>query len=121
MMPDPTPADTGFLHLALLYRSSQEYLATLVTFVQAGLAQAEPVLVAVPGAAGDLLRDQLGPAEGQLAFADMETLGRNPARIIPAVSSFVDAHPAGPSGISGSPPGQLARPMSYARPPGMRR
>jgi anti-sigma regulatory factor (Ser/Thr protein kinase) len=93
MMPDATPADQGFHHLALLYYSSQEYLAALLTFVRAGLALAEPVFVAVPGPACDLLRDSLGKAQGKLAFADMATLGLNPARIIPAVSAFFDAHP----------------------------
>ncbi len=93
VMPDAMPADRDFHHLALLYRSSQEYLATLLAFVQAGLARAEPVLVAVPAPASDLLRDQLGPASGRLAFADMATHGLNPARIIPAVSAFFDAHP----------------------------
>jgi anti-sigma regulatory factor (Ser/Thr protein kinase) len=103
MMPDATPADMGFHHLALLYRSSQEYLATLLTFVQAGLALAEPVFVAVPSPTGDLLRDQLGQASGQLAFADMETLGLNPARIIPAVRAFIDAHPGQPVRYVGEP------------------
>jgi anti-sigma regulatory factor (Ser/Thr protein kinase) len=103
MMPEATPADTGFHHLALLYRSSQEYLATLVKFVQAGLALAEPVLVAVPGPSGDLLREQLARADGQLVFAEMETLGLNPARIIPAVSAFVDAHPGRPVRYVGEP------------------
>ncbi len=103
MMPDSTPADGDFHHLALLYRSSQEYLATLVTFVRSGLDLSEPVLVAVPGATGDLLRDRLAPAPGQLVFADMATLGLNPARIIPAVSAFVDAHPGQPVRYVGEP------------------
>ena len=103
MMPDATPADMGFHHLALLYRSSQEYLATLLEFVQAGLALDEPVFVAVPGPTGDLLRDQLAQASGQLAVADMETLGLNPARIIPAVSAFIDAHPGQPVRYVGEP------------------
>jgi anti-sigma regulatory factor (Ser/Thr protein kinase) len=92
MMPDATPANKGFHHLALFYRSSQEYLAALLAFVRASLAMAEPVFVAVPAPAGDLLRGSLGQAAEQVAFADMATLGRNPARIIPAVSAFVDAH-----------------------------
>ncbi len=92
MSPDTTPADRGFHHLALFYRSSQEYLASLLAFARAGLALAEPVFVAVPAPAGDLLRGGLGPAAERVAFADMAVLGRNPARIIPAVSAFVDAH-----------------------------
>jgi anti-sigma regulatory factor (Ser/Thr protein kinase) len=93
MMSDAMPADQGFHHLALLYRSRQERLASLLAFARAGLALAEPVFIAVPAPTGDLLRDQLAHAPGQLAFADMATLGLNPARIIPAVSAFLDAHP----------------------------
>ena len=92
-MPDAMPAGQGFQHLALLYRSSQEYLATLLAFAQVGLARAEPVYVAVPGPAGELLRGRLCAVAGQVTVADMATLGLNPARIIPAVSAFVDAHP----------------------------
>ncbi len=93
MLPDATPADKGFHHLALLYRSSQEYLATLLSFARAGLALAEPVFIAVPAPAGDLLRERLAPDRGRLVFADMATLGLNPARIIPAVRAFIDAYP----------------------------
>jgi anti-sigma regulatory factor (Ser/Thr protein kinase) len=92
-MPDAKLADEGFHHLALLYRSSQEYLSTLLAFVRTGLACAEPVFVAVRGPAGELLRDRLAPASGQVVFADMARMGLNPARIIPAVRAFVDAHP----------------------------
>ena len=121
MMPDAKHADDGFHHLALLYRSSQEYLATLLAFVRTGLARAEPVYVAVPGPAADLLRDRLTPYSGQVVFDDMAMMGRNPARIIPAVSAFVDAHPDGASGMSASLPGPRAPPRNCAKRPGTRR
>ena len=82
MMPDATPADKGFHHLALLYRSSQECLATLLSFARAGLALAEPVFIAVPAPAGDLLRERLAPARGRLVFADMATLYGPPPNVI---------------------------------------
>src|SRR6266536_4502733 len=111
MMPDATPADRGFHHLALLYRSSQEYLATLLSFARAGLALAEPVFIAVPAPAGDLLRERLAPACGRLVFADMATLGLNPARTIPAVSAFTDANPGQRVRYIGEPawPTQIGR------------
>jgi anti-sigma regulatory factor (Ser/Thr protein kinase) len=92
-MPDANLCDEGFHHLALLYHSSQEYLSTLLAFVRTGLDRAEPVFVAVPGPAGELLRDRLTPASEQVTFADMASMGLNPGRIIPVVRTFVDAHP----------------------------
>ena len=87
------PDHEGFHHLAFLYRSGQEYLATLLAFARAGLERSEPVFVAMPGPAGELLRDRLAPGAGQVIFADMARMGLNPARIIPAVRAFIDAHP----------------------------
>jgi anti-sigma regulatory factor (Ser/Thr protein kinase) len=99
-MPAAHPGHEGFHHLAFLYRSSQEYLATLLAFARGGLARGEPVFIAVPGPAGEDLRDRLAPGAGHLApgagqviFADMARMGLNPARIIPAVRAFIDAHP----------------------------
>lgn len=92
-MPAADPGHEGFHHLAFLYRSGQEYLATLLAFARAGIARSEPVFVAVPGPAGELLRDRLAPGAGQVIFADMARMGLNPARIIPAVRAFIDAHP----------------------------
>ena len=56
-----------------------------------GLAAAEPVLVAVPGRRLDLVRAALGAAAEAVSFADMAALGRNPARIIPAIRRFTDS------------------------------
>jgi hypothetical protein len=56
-----------------------------------GLAAAEPVLVAVPGRRLDLVRAAPGPAAEAVSFADMVGLGRNPARIIPAIRRFTDS------------------------------
>lgn len=82
-----------FVHEALLYASDHEYLASTSDFIQEGLDQGEPVLVAVPGAKLDLLRPRFRHApDDRLAFVDMELLGRNPAWIIPAWSDFARPH-----------------------------
>lgn len=78
-------------HIALFYYKNAEYLAAVQGFVEAGLDQAEPVLVAVP-------RDNLPPgwqlaAHSAVTVVDMRQLGRNPARIIPALRTFADQHP----------------------------
>ncbi len=85
--------DGGPTHLALLYRDLAEYLAQIQAFIRGGLANAEPVFVAVPGDKARLLRTQLGGESRQVSYADMAELGRNPGRIIPAVRAFADSHP----------------------------
>lgn len=74
----------SLLHDALFYRNDDDYVAGIRSFVQAGLAVDEPVLIAVPGARLDLLRTVFG-ASTDLRFVDMARDGRNPAWIIPGV------------------------------------
>ncbi len=80
-----------FAHCAFFYRGQDEYAREVCAFVREGLAAAEPVLVAVPGRRLDLVRAALGLAAEAVWFADMATLGRNPARIIPAIRRFADS------------------------------
>jgi anti-sigma regulatory factor (Ser/Thr protein kinase) len=80
------------VHDGLLYQSSDEYVDGVLAFLAPALRAGEPMFVAVPAANGDLLRANL-PADSGVEFADMMTIGRNPARIIPAIKTFVDAHP----------------------------
>src|SRR5262249_9150086 len=77
---------------ALLYTDGSEFLAGTVPFVHEGLERDEAILVALPAHNLDLLRGALGSDAGRVLFADMEELGRNPARIIPAWRDFVDEH-----------------------------
>jgi anti-sigma regulatory factor (Ser/Thr protein kinase) len=87
--PDSALGD-GLSHQAFFYRGQRDYLAKIKAFADAGLANSEPVLIAVPGRNHRLLRDQLGE---HVRYADMARLGRNPARIIPDVRAFIDANP----------------------------
>ncbi len=48
-----------------------------------------------------LLRDALGVRADEVHFADMEVVGRNPARIIPAWNRFVGDHAGGGGGMRG--------------------
>jgi anti-sigma regulatory factor (Ser/Thr protein kinase) len=94
MTPDHAAADTeGLSHLALLYRNQAEYLARIPAFARGGLARGEPVLIAVPEPNADLLREQLSGTPGDLTYTEMTELGRNPARLIPVLQDFIDAHP----------------------------
>jgi anti-sigma regulatory factor (Ser/Thr protein kinase) len=101
----------GFVHEALLYADTDEYLAGTLSFLRAGLAADEPSLVAVPGANLALIRDGMGATAGQVRFVDMSEAGRNPGRIIPSVlHAFVDQHTPRRVRIIGEPiwPGRSA-------------
>jgi anti-sigma regulatory factor (Ser/Thr protein kinase) len=81
-----------FEHAAVFYRSTDEYLDAVLGFVGDGLERADPVLVAVPGPKVGLLRKYLDGLASRVCFADMTEMGANPARIIPRVAAFADAH-----------------------------
>ena len=86
-------ADTGFRHLARFYDGAADYLAAAAGFARRGLARGEPVVLAVPDHKISWLRREL-PGADHVTFTDLTELGRNPARIIPSVRAFLDAHPA---------------------------
>jgi anti-sigma regulatory factor (Ser/Thr protein kinase) len=90
----PSAAGQALTHDGLLYRNSADYLAGVLPFLATGLAADEPTFVAVPPANLELLRDGLDGTAAEVNFADMTQIGRNPARIIPAIHQFLDAHPA---------------------------
>ena len=77
-------------HFALFYRDSAEFLSGTHDFIEAGLARGERVLVAVPGPKIGPMRSMLNGAADRVEFWDMNDLGRNPGRIIPAVRDWFD-------------------------------
>ncbi|MEU3525150.1 anti-sigma factor RsbA family regulatory protein [Streptomyces sp. NPDC038707] len=85
-----------FVHPALFYADSHEYLAGTVPFIREGLAAGEPVAVSVPKENLALIQDALGADGAAVRFLDMREAGRNPGRIIPGVlRAFADQQPAG--------------------------
>jgi anti-sigma regulatory factor (Ser/Thr protein kinase) len=86
---------SGFRHQALIYGDPEEFLATTVPFLRIGLEAGEPVLVAVRRENTKLLEGELGEDAAEVRFAEMETLGRNPARIIPFWRDFLDENGGG--------------------------
>jgi len=90
---DEAVAHGGLTHLAFFYRDRAEYLARIQAFARDGLAQAEPLFVAVPGDKARLVRTQLGGEYSEVSYGDIAELGRNPGRLIPAVRAFAEAHP----------------------------
>jgi len=85
-----------FVHPALFYRGTAEYLRGTVPFIREGLAAGEPVALAVPGPNLRLILTELGTDAERVRLLDMTRAGRNPGRIIPNVlRAFVDAYPSG--------------------------
>lgn len=82
----------GLKHVAFFYRDQAAYRAEILRFARAGLALKEPTLVALPGGEAGRIARQLAGQPGELTCIDMMELGRNPARIIPALRAFADRH-----------------------------
>jgi anti-sigma regulatory factor (Ser/Thr protein kinase) len=76
-------------HLVLSYRDAAEYRACLTQYLATAAAVDEPVLVVVPQCVAPLLA---WPAGAVVRIVDMTDLGRNPARLIPAIRAFCDAY-----------------------------
>src|SRR5688572_5001209 len=91
-------APATFHHEALFYDGDDDFVDRCRLFVEDGLDRDEPVLVMVGSRKLDLLRHALGDRAGEVYFADMEVVGRNPARIIPAWGRFVADQSESPAG-----------------------
>jgi anti-sigma regulatory factor (Ser/Thr protein kinase) len=79
-------------HLAYFYDDERDFLSYLSAFAIAGLRNAEPVFVAVPGRKAELLRERLGAESHLLRYSAIAETGRNPARLIPELRAFIDEH-----------------------------
>jgi anti-sigma regulatory factor (Ser/Thr protein kinase) len=92
--------DVDFRHEAFLYGDVDEFLAGTTAFVRDAVTAGEPVLVALRAHQIAALRAELGDLPG-VVYEDMPTLGRNPARIIPAWERFVADHAGDAPGLRG--------------------
>ena len=85
-----TPPDvTGYRHEAFLYSGLAEFLSGTLSFIRRAVSAGDPILVMVSGEKIGLLRQQLGAGAKNVTFADMASVGDNPARIIAAWQAFV--------------------------------
>jgi anti-sigma regulatory factor (Ser/Thr protein kinase) len=88
------PGSTRFRHEALFYAGVEQFVRRTAQYVREALAAAEPVLVAVVESRAKLLREELAGDADSVQFLDMERIGRNPARIIPAWQDWVHQNPS---------------------------
>jgi anti-sigma regulatory factor (Ser/Thr protein kinase) len=91
----------AFHHEAAFYSGPDGFVECCRAFIEEGLERDEPVLVMVGSRKLELLREALGSRAEEVHFADMEVVGRNPARIIPAWSRFVADHAGGGGAMRG--------------------
>ncbi|HEV2635807.1 MAG TPA: sensor histidine kinase [Actinocrinis sp.] len=96
-----SPGDSGFQHEAMLYDGEPQFVDRAARFVRDGLRGGEAVLVAVHGRRAASLRRALGPDAERVDFLDLDTVGRNPARIIPAWRDWVESRAGAGPGLRG--------------------
>jgi anti-sigma regulatory factor (Ser/Thr protein kinase) len=87
-----TSPHTGIHHSAVFYGDADELLAGVAPPLQAALAEDQPVLVALTTENSRRLRELIGDEAEHVEFLEMEAVGLNPARVIPAWREFVDAN-----------------------------
>jgi anti-sigma regulatory factor (Ser/Thr protein kinase) len=93
----------GLRHQALTYRGRADCLASVLSFVRHGLDRGDAVSVAVSRPVTDLLRRALRNEGPRVAFTDMTELGRNPGRLIAAMSDFAHANDGRPARFVSEP------------------
>ena len=99
--PVPAQRPQAFRHDAVFYDGAEGFVPAVLPFVAAAVERDEPVLVAVLTARERALRDQLGSASDRVEFVDMQSAGRNPARIIPVWNDFVARHAGSGKALNG--------------------
>jgi anti-sigma regulatory factor (Ser/Thr protein kinase) len=85
----------------VFYRGEPDFVPAVLPFVAGAVERDEPVLVAVVPARAEALRSELGRAAARVEFVDMQSAGRNPARIIPVWNDFVRRHAASGKALNG--------------------
>jgi anti-sigma regulatory factor (Ser/Thr protein kinase) len=88
-LPDPW-------HMALIYRDAAEFDAAACRFAEAAARAGAAVLIACTAPPLGRLQARLDALADQVAWADMASMGANPARLIPSISRFAEQHPGRP-------------------------
>jgi hypothetical protein len=89
---------TTFAHQACVYGSDQQFLDTALPFVEAGLANGEPVLAVTTPANLELISSALGDRGGAVDYAESAFFGRRPPQRIAAFHRYWRSHAPGGDG-----------------------
>ncbi len=102
----------GYRHEALFYADRDEFMDGTLGFIRESVSAHEPILVVLSAEKIAALRGDLGNDADRVVFADMDRVGLNPARIIPAWQDFLGAHSDGGRLVRG-----IGEPIWAARSP----
>jgi anti-sigma regulatory factor (Ser/Thr protein kinase) len=91
------------MHQALFYTGEREYLDGVTAFIKPALRAGEPVVATTLPDRGELLRRELNGHGAEVEILDAAELGRNPARIIPAVERLLAKHQGTTLHVVGEP------------------
>jgi len=103
LVQDPRSPSSSFRHEAFFYADERQFIEGTTAFIRAAIEGDEPILVVVSARKIDLLRQRLEADARRIRFADMDHIGLNPARIIPAWTDFVTEHGGRPVRGIGEP------------------
>jgi anti-sigma regulatory factor (Ser/Thr protein kinase) len=92
-----------FRHETLLYDDMEGFRRGTARFLEAALAEGARPLAVVSSEKVAALQEELGRDADRVEFADMERIGRNPARIIPVWREFAARHAGMPLRGIGEP------------------
>jgi anti-sigma regulatory factor (Ser/Thr protein kinase) len=92
-----------FRHQAFFYAGRDELIEHVGAFLREGADAGEAALAVLSGPKIEALRPELNGHAEHVLLADMDEVGANPARIIPAWREFVEAHPGRPLRGVGEP------------------
>lgn len=82
-----------FSHEALLYRDEAAYVQAITTFAVDGVANGEPVALALPADKLATVSRALGDTAREVELVNMSAAGRNPGAILSGVlRAFADSH-----------------------------
>ncbi|MEA2213080.1 MAG: hypothetical protein QOF83_3028 [Solirubrobacteraceae bacterium] len=94
--------EEGLVHQALLYRNPEHLGDVVGRFATDAARTGEPLLVVLPAATHDLIRNALAPAGAELHFEDMSERGRNPSCLLDLFEDWISEHD-GPVRVIGEP------------------